>query len=263
MPDPVFDRESFDRLDRSSQEATADAVGAMKTAADAGVLLGDANFEQYRAMGAYADAAGKALTGLDVATSVAEGRPAEAVETAGEWLTGEALSNGFSDALRQTTHSPDFGQGMGLPDGYRDAFADAVGGAMAEAAQVAADGAVDAGQWLKDRATDVIRVDPETQHGRTLLDGADYVKVHEAGGVDEHGHFEELPHQYGDRDVNAGTKPRSEARPEGYGLDHDIKEAVGAAVTQIAIDPPSADYGVSATLRFDLVPKLDWTQLAA
>ena len=64
MPDPVFDRESFDRLDRSSQEATADAVGAMKTAADAGMLLGDANFDQYRAMGAYANAAGKALVGL-------------------------------------------------------------------------------------------------------------------------------------------------------------------------------------------------------
>ena len=45
MPDPVFDRESFDRLDRASQEATADAVGAMKTAADAGALLGDANFD--------------------------------------------------------------------------------------------------------------------------------------------------------------------------------------------------------------------------
>ena len=71
MPDPVFDRESFNRLDRSTQEATADAVGAMKTAADAGALLGDANFDQYRAMGAYANAAGKALVGLAALTLAA------------------------------------------------------------------------------------------------------------------------------------------------------------------------------------------------
>ena len=250
MADPVFDIESFSRLDRASQEATADAVGAMKTAAEAGMLLGDANFDQYAAMNDYAGKAGKALVGLDIGTSLAEGRPAEAVETAGEWLAGEALSNGFSDVLKETTHSPDFGRGMGLPDGYRDAFADAVGGAMGEAAQVAADSAVEAGQWLKDRATDVIRVDPRTQFGRTALDYQDFKDVRDASGLDEYNHFEELPHQYGDPEVNAGTLARGAERPDSYGLGHDIGVAAEKAANVIAFDPPAADYGVSATPPF-------------
>lgn len=93
-----FDEEGFENLSPDTQVAVQQLVGNMGQVstlgmAEAAARGSDADFGAFRAMNDYAGAAGRALTGLNIAQSISEGNETLAFEQAAEWLAGEALSN--------------------------------------------------------------------------------------------------------------------------------------------------------------------------
>ena len=224
-----FDIESFQQLSPDAQAAAKQIISGLNQISGAGIArLGD-NLDQWQAMNKYTGLAGKALTGLDIAQSISEGNEQQAIEQAGEWLTGEALSNGFSKVIEETTRSNfagRYGWNIGSQEMHK-AWSDAVGGAMADAAQAGADSLEAAGEWLKDRATEVettpppiiIRSQVEFDYVNTLL-------IQRDGGVHEYGHFETLPYKFHRTDEALG---RTEPRPFQSSLPRDVLDATGEA----------------------------------